>query len=321
MPTPARNWSYNLNNEAGPDSPVDAYQETLFGLKEAFRLAGTGATNVRSSNGTTHGTGDNIASASDFALGTPGSWWTAQLGVDVGGGDVHVLLATNEASVTQFAASHHVTYGVSVYPFEGGDLTTLPSNVLSSSNQRPGPGTLLLPNWGSEPGVMWHTLWSDAGDVIFTCGVRHSAVLSVFASFLVFNDTPSGGGGQLPHRFVVGNYATSGTGVAWHANNFGSSWWSAWRALSNGFEGVQATSPGLDFAPPEGTTDTGEIATFLATWVGSRRIIGQHPDITICRNLPFGSLDDAEAGQDQRRMSVGDVMLFFPSNDLLTTEP
>ncbi len=319
MPNPTRTWTADADVAFSNQSDQDVqFQEAIYQVKEIVRLAGGGASNVRSSDGTTASDADNWTSAAALGLGAAGTgaWYTAQLGAQPGGSTVYVLLYINDTT------GNPQQYGIRIATaaYTGGNTTTLPTTA----------GTETVMNVSGDDLIPWSTVvagrmawgYTTLGDFWMAIKEEGESFFRQGLLFEVFTDTE--GGGKGAYRFGLWT-SSQAAAAAWTLTAFSSS--ANWEGIHPSgtsdtaceahttISNITGWTNGLDYLG-QLQDDVFNLYTD-ASAAGGARFIGQHPDVQATEtSVAWGSLDDSETAQTYRRTVMGDgsgVIMYLPT--------
>ena len=314
---PNRTWTSTINNalDSAVDG-VDQWQQLCYEMVANFLAAGWTA--QQSSDGTTAGAGNNLASKASMKLDTQGNGWWIVLQSPAGfvqsGESVYLLMYANTGSGDTTPQPFSFRFSKFAYNLDG-TTTTLPTaggaeGSTSSTNivgwNNPDPGNFLVG-------------YSSRGDVWFMA--KRTASPEINFCFAVVSNEDADGGGQGDLRFWV-YYASS------NANIFGTSTsiHTTYRAMRR--DGLLAINPAATTltgtilgGATNGLDDFGQ-AKASPVWIGSAtgsdgRYWGQWVDVYGCdSNTTFEEVDDTEDLQDFRRVCLGGVWWYLPTAQL-----
>ena len=313
MAIPERVITINANNPFTDSSTDLQYREAVFNLANTFKLAGWTVTN--SSNGTTASAADNWASVADVVLGTEGSgsWIVLQSPGGEFDENAFILIAIMEASST---VAKDLRIRLATLDFTGGTTTTLPTSAgaVTSNNAT---GAQIIP-WVNGRYGSWISWFFDNGDVWFATKTNGSAGLSYFFMFNHFSSSEPGDVGSNRSQFFQfhtidprSTFPNFDFATHWRAiRHDGTALNSALGAFSDveficGNWAPRHSTNGRIAASPMHIGQTNALGYYMGR---IRDIYGTH--------TPPGRLDPSEAGQAQRRYSIGSAFVFLNSADL-----
>ena len=316
MPNPSRTWTIAINQTFS--STVDQqiqFREACYALKVLMVAAGWTVT--LSSDGATAGATDYWTSAAALEINTTGSgaWCVLTSPAGWASATASVLLYINNASAdtTPQAMTIRGTTGT----YSGGNATTLPTASALETAISATPNIL---GHVSAVDARYGTWRSSRGDVMFAA---KTAGTSGFTAFIAITSNAVGnGGGRGDNRWWITQITNTSDCLTRAALTSGSYTGS----LASGGSAVgpvlmaagvawSATSwtSGLDYSGEtvmsivEATTNETATGRQLGQWIDT---------YAVPTALAFGTLDDAETAQAQRRVCVGDIAIYAPTASL-----
>lgn len=327
MPNPVLTWTTSINQTlsegAGGDQAIQ-YQEIWYAQHAS--LVAAGWTVLRSSDGTTASAANNIASASDVVIDvntnahtwavyrSPADWLT-------GSDFLYLLFSTNNTAAD--TTPQIATKQFSTTDWDGGswDETTNPTTTGTTTSVATS-GDDIIP-WTTATTGRYMTQYSSRGDWRFGVKIEGTGQWRHFEILQSMSDAVGGGHGD--YRFAYYASSSASTEVL-TVSSLGNA--TNWRGLDAGGNnndnpeaactmfGVGSWINGVDFS---GQIVTAPIDLMADITGGRGRWLGTIPDLWgTSDDLPFGSLDDTESGQTQRRVSsASGIMLHgIPTADL-----
>jgi hypothetical protein len=315
MPNPSRTWTININQTFSTtvDQQVQ-FREACYALKVLMVAAGW--TVSRSSDGSTAGSSDYWTSAAALEINTSGSgaWVVLTSPVGWASATASVILYINNASADTTPQGMAIRGTTGTY--SSGSVSALPTASATETNV------------SSTPNILGHTTVVDArystwrssrGDIMMM--IKTAGVSTVTSFVAITSNADGNGGGRGDNRWWITQ--TSNTSDALGSTFFATSYTSS---LQSGGGAVVSTasytglawqmtswSSGLDYS---GGTVFG-VMEVSSNGVSNGRQLGQWIDMyAVPTTLAFGTLDDAETAQTQRRVVVGDVALYAPTASL-----
>lgn len=318
MPNPNRTLTIAINQPfSSAVDQVIQLREAAFFLKSLAVAAGWSV--VRSSDGANAGAADFWTSAAVLRIDTTGSgaWCALSSPPGWASATAQILLYINNAATgidpTPQGFSIRGTTGV----YSGGSTSALPT-ASAAETAVSSAGNIL--GHTSPIDIRYATWRSSRGDFMFGIKPVGSGFFTTFIA--VVSNADGNGGGIGANRWWV-TQLCNGTSVFTPAFLGSASYTSS---LSSGGAAVVSTqayaalawsmtswTAGLNFA---GETIM-DVVTVGANGVANGRQLGQWIDMyAVPPLLGFGTLDDSESAQVQRRVSVGAIALYAPSASL-----
>ena len=316
MPNPSRTWTIAINQTFTSTSDQQVqYREAAYALKVLMVAAGWAVS--LSSDGTTAGAADYWTSAAALEINTSGSgaWVVLTSPVGWASGTASVILYMDNASADTTPQGFAVRGITGTY--SGGSVSALPT---ASSTQTAVSTSANILGHTTAVDARYATWRSSRGDVMFAVKTLGTGF---FTSFIVICSNAVGnGGGRGDNRWWI-TQITSAAGAitssfltnASYSSSLSSGGASAvTTAAHSGLAwGMSSWLNGLDYS---GETVMGVIE-IGANGVSTGRQLGQWIDTyAVPLDLAFGTLDDSETAQTQRRSVVGDVALYAPTASL-----
>lgn len=315
MPNPSRTWTISINQTfSSTVDQVVQFQEACYALKVLMVAAGWAVS--RSSDGTTAGAADYWTSAAALEVNTSGSgaWCVLTSPAGWASATASVLLYINNSSADTTPQGFVVRGTTGTY--SSGTTSALPT---ASATETAVSTSANILGYTTAVDARYGTWRSSRGDVMFAI---KTAGVSGFTSFIAITSNAAGnGGGRGDNRWWIMQAASTtdvlatsffSTGYVMSLASGGGAALGVTPGTALAWE-MSAWTSGLDYS---GETVMGIVELGLNGSSNGRQL-GQWIDLyAVPTGLAFGTLDDAETAQTQRRFVAGDVALYAPTASL-----